>query len=197
MYVDEHKITVDGCLFYSKNRSNYSRLLPKDGILLEILLKLTVADYIKRLLSFEEYSFSLDELLKETSKNETSVIRELSRLAGKKEVINLRKGFYLIIPPRYSTSGKLPIQLYADKLFKFLNREYYLGFYTAAKIHGASHQQAQRDYVMTETPKLIGIDKNSIDIRFLTTSKLLGENVLTKKSDAGNHRGVDRRDRGT
>jgi predicted transcriptional regulator of viral defense system len=66
-----------------------------------------------------------------------------------------------------------------------LRREYYIGFYTAAKIHGASHQQSQREYVMTETPKLIDIKKNSIDIRFFTTTRWPNKNILIKKSDAG------------
>jgi len=153
--------------------------------LLEYLLILTVKDYIKQLLSYEEYSFSWDELVNTTGKNQTSTKRELSRLVDKKEVINLRQGFYLIIPPRYSTTGKLPLQLYTDKLFKYLNRQYYLGFYSAAKIHGASHQQVQRDYIMTQNPPLIDINKIPIDIRFITTTNWPEENILIKKSDAG------------
>jgi len=165
--------------------SKYSSLLPRYGILHEYLLRLSIKDYIKQLLSYEEYSFSWDELVNATGKNQTSTKRELSRLVDKKEVINLRKGFYLIIPPRYSTTGKLPLQLYADKLFKYLNRQYYLGFYSAAKIHGASHQQVQRDYIMTQNPPLIDINKILIDIRFITTTNWPEENILIKKSDAG------------
>ncbi len=146
---------------------------------------MTVGDYIKQLLSFEEYSFSLNELQRELSRNEISIRSELSRLVNKGEIVNLRKGYYLIIPPRYVASGKLPIQLYVEKLFRYLNQNYYLGFYTAAKIHGASHQQIQRDYVMTATPKLNDISKNSFDIRFFTTIHWPDKNILTKKADAG------------
>ncbi len=160
----------------------------KNSIFLEILLKMTVAEYIKQLLSFEEYSFSLNELQRELSRSKTSIRSELSRLVNKKEVINLRKGYYLIIPPRYAASGKLPLQLYAEKLFRYLNQNYYLGFYTAAKIHGASHQQVQRDYIMTAIPKLNDISKNSYDIRFLTSSHWPDKNIVTKKSDAGIYR---------
>ena len=87
----------------------------------------------------------------------------------------------MIIPPRYAASGKLPIQLYGEKLFRHLNQNYYLGFYTAAKIHGASHQQVQRDYVLTTTPKLNNISKGTLDIRFFTTSHWPDNNILTKK----------------
>ena len=149
---------------------------------------MTIAVYIKQLLSYEEYSFSLNELQRELSRSEASIRSELSRLVNKREVVNLRKGYYLIIPPRYAASGKLPLQLYAEKLFRYLNQNYYLGFYTAAKIYGASHQQVQRDYIMTAIPKLNDISKNSYDIRFFTSSHWPDKNIVTKKADAGTYR---------
>lgn len=143
-----------------------------------------ISDYIKQLQSFEEYSFSWDELVKECHKTDTALKRELSRLVTKKEIINLRKGFYLIIPPRYSKQEQIPVQLFADKLFKYLDSNYYLGFYSAAKFHGAGHQQVQREYVMTDKP-FPNIKKSSLDISFFTTSKWPTKNILKRKSDAG------------
>ena len=146
---------------------------------------MTVANYIKQLLSYEEYSFSLDELIKNIDKSETSIKSELSRLIAKKEILNLRKSFYLIITPRYSSAQKLPIQLYCEKLFKYLNRKYYVAFFSAAKFHGASHQQVHKDYIITEKPKFNDISKSAIDIRFFTTSNWTDKNIQIKKSDAG------------
>ncbi len=161
------------------------RLVPKIGTFLEILLKLIVAEYIKKLLSIEEYSFSLQELKKEIDKTEIQLKRELDRLIEKGEIVNLRKGFYLIITPRYSSVKKLPIQLYCEKLFKYLNRKYYVALFSAAKFHGASHQQVQHEYILTEKPKFNNISKNNIDIRFFTTSNWVNKNIQIKKSDAG------------
>ncbi len=146
---------------------------------------MSAKEFIKHLLSIENYSFSFEEITQNTDGKGTSLKFELVRLVNKKEILNLRKGFYLIIPPRYSKQGQLPIQLYIDKLFKSLKRNYYLGFYSAAKFHGAGHQQAQRDYVMTEKPKLNSIKKNTLDIRFFTTAKWPDKNMINKKSDAG------------
>jgi predicted transcriptional regulator of viral defense system len=146
---------------------------------------MTVTNYIKQLLSYEEYSFSLNELIKHLNKSEISIKSELSRLIVKKEIVNLRKGFYLIITPRYSSVQKLPIQLYCQKLFKYLNRNYYVALFSAAKFHGAGHQQVQRDYIITEKTKYNNISKNNIDIRFFTTSNWTGKNVQTMQSDAG------------
>ncbi|PWE00921.1 type IV toxin-antitoxin system AbiEi family antitoxin domain-containing protein [Marinilabilia rubra] len=146
---------------------------------------MATAGYIKKLLSVEEYSFSVDELRRETGKTDTSIKRELDRLSEKGDVVNLRKGFYLIITPRYSSAQKLPIQLYCEKLFKYLDRKYYVGLFSAARFHGAGHQQIQRDYLLTEKPKLNDISKKTIDIRFFTTSRWPDNNIQIKKSDAG------------
>jgi predicted transcriptional regulator of viral defense system len=146
---------------------------------------LTIAEYIKKLLSVEEYSFSVDELRRQTGKTDTSIKRALDRLSEKGEIINLRKGFCLIITPRYSSAQKLPIQLYCEKLFRYLDRNYYVGLFSAARFHGASHQQTQRDYLITEKPKFNDISKNNIDIRFFTTTNWTDKNIQQKKSDAG------------
>jgi len=146
---------------------------------------MTVAEYIKKLLAVEEYAFSMDELLRETDKGKTAILRELVRLIEKKEVFNLRQNFYVILTPRYSSFGKLPINLYIHKLFSFIGRSYYVSFYSAAKVYGASHQQIQRDYVMTQAPKLLNIQKPPFDIRFFTTSAWPKRNISIEKSDAG------------
>lgn len=144
-----------------------------------------IADYIKEKLSLEEYSFSTEELQAITHKEKEALTTDLSYLTRKGDIMPLRRGFYLIIPPRYSKQGKLPIQLYIENLFKNLNRPYYLGLYSAAKFHGASHQQIQRDYIITKKPTLLDIHKGNIDLRFFTTANWPEKNILIQKSDAG------------
>jgi predicted transcriptional regulator of viral defense system len=142
-------------------------------------------EYIRYLLSIENYSFSLDEIANVTAGSSNSLKFELHRLSEKGEIVNLRKCFYLIITPRYSSTKKIPIQLYCEKLFNHLNRNYYVGLFSAAKFHGASHQQVQRDYLIIEKPKFNDILKNTIDIRFFTTTNWSDKNIQQKKSDAG------------
>lgn len=144
-----------------------------------------MADYIKEKLSLEEYSFSTEELQAVTHKEKEALTTDLSYLTKKGDIMPLRRGFYLIIPPRYSKQGKLPIQLFIENLFKNLNRPYYLGLYSAAKFHGASHQQIQRDYIITIKPTLLDIHKSNIDLRFFTTANWPEKNILIQKSDAG------------
>jgi predicted transcriptional regulator of viral defense system len=145
-------------------------------------------EYIRHLLSIENYSFSLEEAVRHTDGQASSIKFELARLIVKKEILNLRKGFYLIIPPRYSKQGQLPIQLYLEKLFLHLERQYYLGFYSAARFHGANHQSAQKEYVMIERPKMNDISKNNVVINFFTSATWPKGNISEKRSDAGTFR---------
>ncbi|WP_243456869.1 hypothetical protein [Polaribacter batillariae] len=73
-----------------------------------------ISYYIKQLQSVEEYAFSWDELVQKCDKTETALKSKLSRLVAKKEIVNLRKGFYLIIPPRYSKQGQIPVRANAS-----------------------------------------------------------------------------------
>lgn len=144
-----------------------------------------LSDFIKERLSLEEYSFSTEELYASSQKDKKGIKTDLAYLTKKGDIVPLRKGFYLIIPPRYSKQAKLPIQLYSEKLFKSLKRPYYIGLYSAAKFHGASHQQIQKDYIITEGPRMLSIFKGAFELRFFITAHWPDKNILIKKSDAG------------
>lgn len=146
---------------------------------------MNVTEYIKQLQSFEEYSFSWDEIQKNCDSPEPTLRKELIRLSEKNEIINLRQGFYLIIPPRYQNVGKLPIQLYVHKLFKHLGKDYYVGLFSAASVYGASHQKIQQDYILTVPPALRDIEKGKNKVRFFKTENWPDKNIIEKKSDAG------------
>ena len=145
---------------------------------------MSVSAYIQELLSYEEYAFSLEEVLAISSKTKTAIKREISRLIQKREIVNLRRGFYLILPPRYRKFGTLPIELFVEKLFHYLGKPYYLACYSAARHYGATHQAIQEEYIITSPPALLEI-KRPIHIKFLTTSNWPPKNILQKKSDSG------------
>ena len=145
----------------------------------------SAAEYIVRSLQYEEYAFTWEELKNFSSKTDTALRNELARLTQKKEILNLRQGFYLILPPRYRSYGKLPLELYVEKLFKYLNKPYYIAFYSAAAFHGASHQQVQKDYLITQVPNIRNIKKGVIHVGVFATSNWPAKNILREKSDAG------------
>lgn len=147
---------------------------------------MNLSNFIKERLSFESYAFNWEELLTaKADKPETSVRSDLSYAIQKGDIIPLRHHFYLIIPPRYSKFGKLPIELYVDSLFEFLGRNYYVGLYSAAKSYGAGHQQIQKEYVLHNKAPLLSISKNAIHLDFFTVSNWPKKNIISKKGDAG------------
>lgn len=144
-----------------------------------------VSEYIVKLLGYEQYAFSWEELKTSTAKTDTALQNELARLVKKRELISLRAGFYLILSPRYRSYNKLPVELYVERLFKYLKKPYYLAFYSAAAFHGASHQQVQMDYLITRVPNIRHIKKGVIHLNIFATSTWPVKNVIQKKSDAG------------
>jgi predicted transcriptional regulator of viral defense system len=147
--------------------------------------EVSVVDLIKQLQSYEEYAFSWEELLEFGSSPPSTLKKELARLCKKNELLNLRKGFYLILPPRYSSLGKLPIQLYIQKLFKYIDKPYYLSLFSAAAIHGAAHQKTQKEYIVTVPPALRDISKNNFQLEFVTAKNWDDKSINQHKSDAG------------
>ncbi|MCX6327297.1 MAG: type IV toxin-antitoxin system AbiEi family antitoxin [Bacteroidia bacterium] len=146
---------------------------------------LGVAEYISKSLQYEEYAFTWEELKKDSFKTDVALKNELSRLVNKGEIVNLRQGFYLILPPRYRSYHKVPLELYSEKLFKYLNKPYYIGLYSAAAFYGASHQQVQKDYLITQFPNIRNIKKGVIFLNLFACSYWPPKNILQKKSDAG------------
>lgn len=144
-----------------------------------------VAEYITKCLQYEEYAFTWEELKNNSSKTDVALKNELSRLVKKEEIVSLRQGFYLILPPRYRSYHKIPLELYSEKLFRYLNKPYYIGFYSAAALYGASHQQVQKDYLITQFPNIRNIKKGVIFLDLFVTSFWPQKNILQKKSDAG------------
>lgn len=144
-----------------------------------------VSEYIRKLQSYEEYAFSWEEVIKACNTPESTIRKELTRLTKRNEILNLRKGFYVIIPAKYQNLGKVPVQLYIEKLFKGLDKHYYLGLFTASAFHGASHQQVQQEYIFTNPPALRDISKGANQLQFIISTNWPQKNIIQKKSDAG------------
>ncbi len=127
-------------------------------------------------------AFSLAEL-KQSFENdsETSLKRVLDRLSEKEKVVSIFKGYYVIVPPQYSAKGILPTAMFIDGLMKFLERRYYVALLSAAAFNGASHQQPQEYFVVTEYPVLRATNKKGLKINYISTRQLPPETLTEKK----------------
>ncbi len=58
------------------------------------------------------------------------------------------RGFYVIVPPEYRRLGCLPAEQFIPQLMTHLEIPCYVGLLSAARYHGAAHQQPQIFQVM-------------------------------------------------
>ena len=131
------------------------------------------------------YSFALEELQKEFGLHYSTIKLALYRLKVKKEIAQIRQGFYVIVPPEYSAQGVLPTVMFIDCLMKYLGKPYYVGLLSAAALHGAAHQQPMTDFVVSQTPVPRGISNKKMKIVFVAKKTLLFEGIIQKKTPAG------------
>lgn len=113
--------------------------------------------------------------------SETALKQMLERLSANSKIGSVLKGFYVIVPPAYSSKGILPPAMFIDGLMKFLHRNYYVGLLNAAALHGASHQQPQEYFVLTGYPVLRTTNKKGVKINYISTRLFPPGSLLEKR----------------
>lgn len=144
-----------------------------------------IEDFINEQRSNGKYTFSLAEVSSKFGKSEKAIVQALLRLRTKKEIISIRKGFYVIITPEYSSRGIPPPSLFIDDLMKFLLRDYYVGLLNAAMFYGAAHQQPQEFSVITGKPTLRNIRKSNLHLNFYVKKIWAQEDIVVQKVETG------------
>src|SRR5579871_6747144 len=92
--------------------------------------------WIEECQSKGKLAFNLAELRQSfQTDTETALKRVLDRLSEKEKVVSIFKGYYIIIPPQYSSKGILPATMFIDGLMNYLKRKYYVALLNAAALH--------------------------------------------------------------
>ncbi len=141
--------------------------------------------YFSSIRSKGRYTFTYDELEQQLGLSDRAIIQSLSRLKKKGEIVQIRKGFYVIIPPEYSQQGMLPPYLFINDLMKSLNKPYYVGLLSAAALHGAAHQQPMEYFVIAQTPAPRSINNKKLKISFFSKNNWEQDDIVQKSTDAG------------
>lgn len=142
-------------------------------------------EYIDSVRAKGRYAFTLEELKDKLDVTDKAILQNLYRLKLKNKIVQIRKGFYTILPAEYSRYGIIPSNMYLDDMMQSLNRKYYLGLISAAAIHGASHQQSMETFVITEKPALRDIKNKKLKINFLVKNEWNKEDIKQVKTEAG------------
>jgi predicted transcriptional regulator of viral defense system len=154
----------------------------------ELLEKNKNASWDRFLVELQEkgrYGFTFDDLRNYFNLSEESLLQGLFRYKQKKQVAQIRKGFYAIITPEYSKQGMLPYHLFIDDLMKSLNKPYYVALLSASALYGAAHQQPMEYYVIAQTPAPRSINSKKLKISFLSKNTWEQDNIIQKTTDAG------------
>lgn len=142
-------------------------------------------EYLDELRRNGRFTFTSEEVIEQFEITLNAFKMVVRRLKEQNRVTRVRKGFYLIIPPEYASRKTLPFGYYVDDLMRFLERDYYVALLTAAMYYGASHQQPQQNYVVTERPYLRPIKNKKQSIIFCLKKNWSPKDVNQQKTDAG------------
>ena len=146
---------------------------------------INTADYIRSLRTNGKYAFTIDDLVRDIPKPMKNIRKNLDNLREKGDIINVRRGFFAIIPDEYKNMGVIPVEFYIDVLMKYLCKNYYVGLYSAAMFHGAAHQQPQEFYVISEKPRPKTTANENYLINFIEKSNFPLFGIEKKKTDTG------------
>lgn len=108
------------------------------------------------------------------------------RLQRQKKLIRLRRGFYVIVPPQFSSWGAPPPSWYIDALMRHETCPYYVGLLKAAELHGATHQAVNEFQVVAakRLPKM-QVGRSSISFYYRKEIEALTRGIVDHKTDTG------------
>jgi len=137
--------------------------------------------WIENLQAHGKNSFSLKQVREHfTDLSQEAISLNLTRLSGKKKIISVYKGFYIIISPEYSHQGMIPPIMFIDSLMNHLNQPYYVGLLSAASLYGAAHQRPQEFFVINQLPAIRSVHKKGNKINFIGRL-VINEKFLEKR----------------
>ena len=133
--------------------------------------KPTMLDWVEQLQSTGRYTFNASRVESETERSPVAVQSALRRLKEQGKIVSPRRGFYVVVPPEYRSTGSLPASWFIDELMRHLDQPYYVGLLSAAAIHGAAHQQPMVFQVVTDRPTR-EMRAGRVTIRFSMSGKV-------------------------
>lgn len=102
------------------------------------------------LISQGRHFASTNEIAELVDVDPADVRHSLRRQRELNAIVPVTKGAWVPVPPQYRRNGAPPVDHFIDPLMQFLGHRYYIGFLSAAQIHGASHQAPMVFQVVTD-----------------------------------------------
>jgi len=153
-----------------------------DAVKSENLIK--TSDIVSILLSNGTTVITTEELSVLLNVPEKQVKQRLAPLVKRGEMITPARGLWLPVPYEYRQWGAPEASYYIDKMMRFFEVDYYIGWMSAAAILGAGHQASQVFQVATSSlvrSRVIGRS----DIRFYQRSNVSSLPTFRYKTKTG------------
>lgn len=108
------------------------------------------------------------------------------RLQRRKALVQLRQGFYAIVPPIFVKWGAPTPDYYIDDLMRHEGKAYYVGLLKAGYLHGATHQAIMEFQVVTNArlPKIYA-GRNRIFFYYRKDMEAVAEGIDERMSNSG------------
>jgi len=132
-----------------------------------------IRDWVDDLPKRGKITFSKEEVdLQFPHLTNRNIQNTLNRMAAKKKIQSVWRGFWVVVPVEYGLKGVVDPIEYVAQLMNFLGQEYYIGLLSAAAIHGAAHQQPMELMLVTATNNLREKVKNDVKISFAAKKEI-------------------------
>lgn len=101
---------------------------------------LTAADLSDELIAHGQHFITADEIAERLGIEPARLWGSVHRAVDDTKLVAVTKGGWVPVPPEFRKAGAPPPSHFIDPMMNFLSHPYYVGFLTAAALHGASHQ---------------------------------------------------------
>ncbi len=112
--------------------------------------RVDIAGLPDALLAAGVHAFTTADAAAAAEIKQDSVRPALARLIKNGLVFSPARGLYIPIPPEFRSWGAVPAMWFVDPLMAHLDRTYYVGYLSAAEVHGAAHQRPQALQVVVD-----------------------------------------------
>ena len=114
----------------------------------------------------------------------TGILAALRRLKRQGRIADPHRGFHVIVPAEYRRLGCLPPEQFVPQLMDHLGLHYYAALLTAARYHGAAHQQPQVFQVMVARPRR-RLECGQVRVQFMVRKSLQQTTTVDLKTPRG------------
>ena len=131
-------------------------------------------------------TFSIEDVRESGMYSSEQIMKnELNRLCSNKTIVNVYRGFYVIIPVHYVLRGSVPATYYMDQLMTYLSKPYYVCMLSAAELLGVAHQRPQQFSVMTTYPRRQLVTTRNVTTDWFYRDTMPEDALVIKNTETG------------